>query len=190
MCAFEMFSCLAIKIIKSTEAALRKLLPNTRGPHRTLQMCLRAPTQVTSVAQTPIQFTPHEHILPLGHRTQTYINTASDSWSCVLVLKANYSLNGGLQRPPAGSLYAMGKRKKKIKKNLLGSCFQVSMCLFVWRAAKSIRRMRMISESKVNTSDKSEARDGGARAGMKMLARAASSLAFPGAPVSAAAPFL
>lgn len=79
MHAFEMFSRFAIKIIKLTEAALRKLLPNTPGPHDTLQMCLRAPTQVGSVTQTPIQFMPHEHILPLEHRTQTHINTALDS---------------------------------------------------------------------------------------------------------------
>lgn len=108
-----MFSHFAIKIIKSTAAVLCKLLPNTPGPHDTLQMCLRTPTQVGSVTQTPIQFMPPEHILPLGHQTQTHINTASDSWSCILVLTANYSLNGGLQRPCAGSLYVMGKRKKK-----------------------------------------------------------------------------
>lgn len=100
-----MFPCFAIKIIKSTEAVRHELLPNTPGPHHTLQMCLRAPTQVGSVTQTPIQFMPHEHILPLGHQTQAQINKASDSWSRSFCLTANYGLNGGLQRPCAGSLH-------------------------------------------------------------------------------------
>lgn len=74
-----MFPGFAITIIKSTGAALGAVLPNTPDPHDTLQMCLRAPTQVGTVTQTPIHFVPHEHILPLGHQTKTQINKASDS---------------------------------------------------------------------------------------------------------------
>lgn len=161
-----MFSCFAIKIIKSTEAVLRKLLPNTPGPHDTLQMCLHAPTQVGSVTQTPIQFMPHEHILPLGHQAQTHINTAPDSWSCILVLTANYSLNRGMHRPCAGSLHVMGKRQKKP--------FRVHAFKFIYACVCPASRrsacwIKMISESKVNKSDKVSPR----REGMKMLACAA-----------------